>query len=607
MPDLLHVVFEALDDHKINYMRAPYSAWAQLAYLKRHPRQYITAVVGGSELLMFDVDKIISSIDFQRGKFSWISKKAVLADLGLNDEQFLDVCIFAGFEYCTTFPPLQEMSFTFKSTLELIKQYKSGFNAAQSYADHPEVSRMNYTSMFCRTRCAVKYHIILTEDGRTEPLNLEDAPNDIHEFIGYRLPEEVYRLLSQNLISPQVINNLISGNLTETSPLSNGETLEYRRLLTRLLDLRTLSLALLTRELHPFYQQRRVTSVHWFEPHIEHLMPHDKISQQNGSIGQKPLGWWRISHQFLQEEAARLKFKRLPDMLFIMRVVHRHAAGGQLAVISRKGDGKAPLNHVDEVVANVIGRVLELRGFLSANHTILPFGRALLDGCNLGSPPDGGSGQSGGFQCELFTALELARLGILHSGPYSQVYSGRVDVGADDERKNILLITRAVSLVSMNFKGVPWTGPVSRELLTFNDIAKGLTRSLRNLCEMVILAVYLSGGMDKEHLDLHEIHKCHTTAFVRDYNTAMGVVANLYLESLVGVVDKGACAAAANAAESKFSPWCADVKGDLKKAFRFWDQIVQSINTLKTEKAVTEELAQEFKSADRWLASRRAF
>ncbi|MBM6387600.1 MAG: hypothetical protein JSY10_27070 [Paenibacillus sp.] len=35
-------------------------------------------------------------------------------------------------------------------------------------------------------------------------MNVENAPNDIHEFIGYRLPDEIYYYLMRGLIGPQV-------------------------------------------------------------------------------------------------------------------------------------------------------------------------------------------------------------------------------------------------------------------------------------------------------------------------------------------------------------------------------------------------------------------
>jgi hypothetical protein len=46
---------------------------------------------------------------------------------------------------------------------------------------------------------------VLTDEGEVKPLNIEQAPNDIHEFIGYRLPDEVYYYLVRGLIGPQVL------------------------------------------------------------------------------------------------------------------------------------------------------------------------------------------------------------------------------------------------------------------------------------------------------------------------------------------------------------------------------------------------------------------
>lgn len=88
---------------------------------------------------------------------------------------------------------------------DLIKQHKTGFNAIQAYSDNPTISKTNYIDTFCRTRCAIKYHLVMNEDCEVKPMNIEHAPNDIHEFIGYRLPDELYYYLMRGLIGPQVI------------------------------------------------------------------------------------------------------------------------------------------------------------------------------------------------------------------------------------------------------------------------------------------------------------------------------------------------------------------------------------------------------------------
>jgi hypothetical protein len=86
----------------------------------------------------------------------------------------------------------------------LVKHHKTGFNVVQAYADDPSVSKTHYIDTFCRTRCAVKYHLVYTDDGEVRPLHHERAPSDLHEIIGYRLPDEVYFYLLTGMIGPQV-------------------------------------------------------------------------------------------------------------------------------------------------------------------------------------------------------------------------------------------------------------------------------------------------------------------------------------------------------------------------------------------------------------------
>ena len=157
---------------------------------------------------------------------------------------------------------------------DLIKQHKTGFNTIQAYIDDPSVSKSNYVDTFCRARCVIKYHPILTDEGEVRPLNPDLAPNDIHEFIGYRLPDELYYYLMRGLIGPQSINTLVSGVLIENAPLDNGETTEYRNFLLGLLSIRTQTLSLLTQPLHQFYQSRKIASHFYFDPTNEHIMHH---------------------------------------------------------------------------------------------------------------------------------------------------------------------------------------------------------------------------------------------------------------------------------------------------------------------------------------------
>ncbi|KAF7727595.1 hypothetical protein EC973_007356 [Apophysomyces ossiformis] len=369
-PDLLNQVFHILHQHKVEFIRAPYSAWAQLAYMHNHPKQIVTSIYGGSELLMFNIDRVITTIDFEKGNYNWIGKKTVLQDLHVSDEQFLDICILAGFEYCPSFPPLNTnvISFTFKGVHDLIKQHKTGFNAVQSYSDDPSVSKSNYVDTFCRTRCAIKYHLVLTDDGEVKPLNAESAPNDIHEFIGYRLPDEIYYYLMRGLIGPQSINTLVSGVLIENAPLDNGETAEYRNFLFQLLSIRTQTLSLLTQPLHQFYQARKVVSYFWFEPQVEHVMHHHPNHNHttNGASSvncnasllntiYEKTSSWNVTRDFIEPEKSSQNASTI-DIAFCMKATEN----GAKAAKTISGPGKI-LEDRDEITANVLWKTLEIR------------------------------------------------------------------------------------------------------------------------------------------------------------------------------------------------------------------------------------------------------
>lgn len=253
--------------------------------MEKHPDQLVHAVFGSTELLMFDIDRVIIGVDLDKASFAWLSKKMVLQDLQLTDDQFLDACCFAGFEYCGTFPvlPTDSMTFSFKMVHDCIRQNKTGYNLATVYQEHPEIVKQKWLDLFCRSKSAIKYHPVLTDSGKVEPLNVEHAPNDIHEFIGAHLPDQVFHYLTHGLIGPHILNTLVSGQYLEYAPLCNGESEEYRSFLGKLIMVRATALAIVASELSDFFKTRRVVLVTWWEPNTDILIYHDKITISNES------------------------------------------------------------------------------------------------------------------------------------------------------------------------------------------------------------------------------------------------------------------------------------------------------------------------------------
>lgn len=224
---------------------------------------------------------MISSYNTSKGTFSWISKRYILSDLPATNEQFIDACLLAGSDLCNTFPPLEGGPQPLKTALELLHRYSnvtSVINAPQENAALQKlIQQSGYLDKYYRARAAVKHHVIMTDDGKVEPLELNDAPSDVHEFIGQRFPEELYFYLSRGVIGPQVPNMLASGELIEMSPLDNGESDEYQRFLESLLPIRTQALSLLAQPLHRFFQHKEVHVYYWFDPKKPRKLVHKEV------------------------------------------------------------------------------------------------------------------------------------------------------------------------------------------------------------------------------------------------------------------------------------------------------------------------------------------
>ena len=210
----------------------------QLIYLQRHNKAYIHAIYGPTDTLLYPgVDKVITHIDLTSSTptFQFVSKRNVLQELAVNEDQFLDICILVGFEHSPAFPPtLHEQAL--KATVDMVKYYKSGHAAVSAFAEQPQVKQIQYTDTYARTRSMIKYSLVLSSEGTVIPLPLAgspppshghpnhhhpmgaDIPADLHDIFTYRLPDEVYFYLSRGLLGPQALVWLATYQIVENPP-----------------------------------------------------------------------------------------------------------------------------------------------------------------------------------------------------------------------------------------------------------------------------------------------------------------------------------------------------------------------------------------------------
>lgn len=142
----------------------------------------------------------------------------------------------------------------------------SGNGVCLHYQDDAANRMQDYTELFRKARMTVKHSVIVTEDGKTEPLDLEHAPGMIHEFFGQRLPDELYGYFAHGIIGPRILNWRVGSEILMHPPLDGGDSKEYRELVrTQLTPIQTLTIGLLASPLNFYYQRTDMTKKVWFD------------------------------------------------------------------------------------------------------------------------------------------------------------------------------------------------------------------------------------------------------------------------------------------------------------------------------------------------------
>ncbi|KAJ1951246.1 hypothetical protein FBU59_000273 [Linderina macrospora] len=469
--DMVPYVMHVLQRLGAECMRAPYSAWAQLAYLVKHKAQPIHAVYSSTDIIMYDVDRVVTAVNVSKGTFTWMVRDNLLAHFNLPFEHLLDACVLAGVDGCSTLPPLiNEMGFTFRSAVDTVRYYRGGFTTVQMYADHPQVKPLNYADMYCRTHAAIRYHIVLQLDGTVAPLNAEYAPNDLHDIIGYRFPNTVYQLLARGTIHPQTLNVLVYGSWLEFLPLDNGESSEIHRLVTQWVrKSATASLDVLCASLGPFFRQRKIAMSAWFDPTNEMLL-HDV-----GPVpGHKPIG----------PSLARTSASSVGSDL--KAILQQGAEISSFVTV----DPKAPKTPSAGLSTDVFVSTLALLGFVNrTDGKPTQLGRALLAG--LQTLP---TQSTLATQWAVLVAVVLMEQGLLTGNKWSVAYEdAQAPVGGNAaQQKHIRLLSRIAALLPLAGRNGPLKVPYNRDLLAFGSAVRLAQKTTLGVLESAMVVQSLA-------------------------------------------------------------------------------------------------------------------
>ncbi|KMP08855.1 hypothetical protein CIRG_08536 [Coccidioides immitis RMSCC 2394] len=575
----------------IDFIVAPYSAAPQLAYLEKGPNRLIDAVFGPTELFLFDVEKVITKVDTDLFHFSWITRQTCANDLNhLSNDQFVDFCLLLGSPFLRTFPPFENHPYPGKvlNIREALNLYNSsGRNALALCAQFEDDQRdLQYADRFKRAFMTVKHHIVMDTDGKVGPMDPENASSDLHELIGQRLPEELYFYISKGILGPNVPNWLTSGEIPITLPLGTEDSDIYRRLVSDMLTpIRTQSLCLLSNSLHRFYQTKAIHIRPWYDNKADRTINLKTLP----SVKETIVSW-------------RLRKAQLPDGLQELQgssplLTSSLAIVKDPAFVSKSFAGKdaPPLSSKSEILANVTWRFLQLRGYIDEKHQLTTWGKALEAALSSLNPSEN-------LEEPAFLAVEMLRLGILNSKDVFANISGGPMRGTAEEKSFNLLVSRVACFGKIRHKSIGYSGPLSRQLLSFHSLIYAIRSTLRDLIEVILAGLLLSGEACRDRSDLSSLSL--DLPFIDDNDCGLGIAVRTYLDDLPQQPEPTSQSVRAEV-KTKGKEWFQHSHSfveNLDMAFQIWDAVYKV-----TQNAPSKEFkdANLWEDTNRWLEDRR--
>jgi len=247
-----------------------------------------------------------------------------------------------------------------------------------------------------------------------------------------------------------------------------------------------------------------------------------------------------------------------------------------------------PLSSFDEIVSNVFWRFLQLRGYVNEKHQLTTWGQALETALSSLDPSEN-------LEESAFLAMELLRLGILNAEDWFSNISGGPMRGSDEEKKFNLLVSRVACIGKIRHKSIGYSGPLSRQLLSFRSLICAVRSSLRDLIEVVLASLLLNGEADRDRNDWTELGL--SLPFIDDNDCGLGIAVRTYLDDLPQQSEPTS-PKVREEVKSKGKEWFQHsngFSGNLDTAFRLWDAVYHG----------TQNAGKEFGDAKLWVEANK--
>ena len=521
------------------------------------------AVQGSASCLLYGIEQVIIDYDWGTKKVQWIRLTNCHNKLELTPDQFTAVCLISGSSILPALPELDRDDVKPKivAATRMLKSFGGDINALL------RTQQNEHLVDYHRAQFAVKHPLIFRENGKIEPKDLDKSPSDYHEYVGQRLPPELYEYMCRGLVGPRILNWRTRGELLETPPLDGGNSSTYRDLVSaKLKPIRTQTIGLTTAMLHRYFQKTDINQICWFNE--QQKVP---LSITDGPDYQKNADTWHAEGKSKPKvDAGDLLGSGLMYAVFCLS----DEAKAKKTVSPRKKDSKAPLRDFEDVRANIVWRFLHDRGYLNKDHTLSAWGKALQAAFDQAASDGTMISQESKSEMEeaIFLAIELIRLDCLGTQMMfpAPPYSGGMGRGTDKDKSNAMLISRIACLGTVEHDKIGYTGPLSRSLLAYHQVAAVVRGALRDLIETHAGYMFMSGSVRRVWNNPMYTNLAASLPFVEEPDLGLGLVVKSYLDEL----------SATNGAD--IEAWFHHVHNidrNLRKAWSMWDAVCHLLSS----------------------------
>eukprot|EP01004_Peranema_trichophorum_P009055 NODE_779_length_2366_cov_29.525189_g665_i0.p1 GENE.NODE_779_length_2366_cov_29.525189_g665_i0~~NODE_779_length_2366_cov_29.525189_g665_i0.p1 ORF type:complete len:728 (-),score=79.31 NODE_779_length_2366_cov_29.525189_g665_i0:182-2101(-) len=476
---------------------------------------------------------------------------------------------------------------------------------------------------FLRLKNLVIHHIIINTDCKALPISVHNSthpdpernyygnsqltgrniinnivPNNLFEVIGPRLPNLVYFFLSIGLVSPQVINNVVHNTMIECVP--NIDTYEYRELLQKIVPLRTQIAYLLINcvmrndsfwKVIPHGGKREIMIyIQWHTDKTIALHTPPELLLDDWDVS-----WKRDLLPKLPKDEHGGPVMNFCSVLQFARYA--------LKSVSMPTVPPKSYTNFGEILCVILLKSLDLLGYFTHPPHQKPIGTE-ESGTSLFAEALSEVSWKYAEQGLLF--IELLRTSALSFQPLnpgSPIGNDFIPISPNDPK--MLLISRVVSIIPMTLSAGEWGSElVSRDLCAFHVLFKSLYKTLRNLCEIILMVMFLDNRIKLSAADTNILQLFNDLIqrlpFYDNIDTAMGIVMYYVLLHQSPHITNPEEKWASLQLEKKF-PRCVNLRGDLSRAYGFWHEAIKVVAKLEKGGAIPGTLYTHFVEADIFL------